>query len=57
MGNENVEHIYYGILSSSEEKWNFAAECKELEKNMLREVTQTQKNKCHILFVIGSSSF
>lgn len=42
MGNENMVHRHNGILFILR-KMKFSGECKDLEKIMLREITQTSK--------------
>ena len=47
MDKENVVHLHSGVLNSDKNNdiLEFAGKWKELEKNILNEVTQTQKDK------------
>lgn len=55
MDNENVVHVYYGIIFSFKERneiMNFASKWVELGKIILNEVTQTENVKCCTLFFL-----
>jgi hypothetical protein len=47
--------IYNGILLSYNEEWNlsFSGKCVELKHIILSEISQAQKAKNHMYFVIG----
>lgn len=47
---------YYSTVNKNE-IMNFAGKWVELEKILLSEVIQTQKDKCHVVPVIGRSQF
>ena len=58
MDNENVVHIYCGIIFSFKERneiMNFASKWVELGKSILNEVTQTENVKCCAVFFTGGS--
>lgn len=57
MDNENVAWLYYEMLFIYKEKWNhkFVGQRVEIEMVILTEVTQTQKNKCHMFPLIWRS--
>ena len=50
---EHVVHIYNGILLSHKNEWNnvTAATWMDVEIVILREVSQTQKDKYHMIYV------
>lgn len=52
----DVYTLEYYLAVKKIEITNFARTWIELEKFLLSEITQTQKNKCHMFFVYGGSS-
>ena len=54
MDKEDVEHIYYGILLSHKknEIMPFAATWIDLQTVIQSEISQKEKNKCHIILLI-----
>ena len=54
MDKEDVVHIYNGILSAikKSELMPFAATWMDLEIIILSEVSQTEKDKCHMISLI-----
>ena len=56
MGEENVVHLHNGVLLSCLKKnsnMKFADKWRQLEKNILSEVTQSQKNKYGLYSVVS----
>ena len=52
MGKEDAVHIYDGILLSHEnEMMSFVARWMHLQMSILSELSQTEKDKCHMILL------
>ena len=52
MDKEVVVYIYNGILLSHKKEWHIATTCMDLEFIILSEVSQTEKDKYHMISLI-----